>query len=397
MEPREVITYNLRAGADTSDRYYRDVSALAGRFLALAESRVGDVATAFRDSREVPEGLSFPEAYLDLLLMGLLLRRYSPQARALLPGAAPVLSSLSRLRQENTRLKPYADRVRGLLAPLLFRRSRDDAPAAPGLRDLDPLMRWLSAAGDYDEEVRRLRPWRAFLAAKGEAAASEAMGHAVALADSFRQFAEGSMAAYVPNAERFRARARRFGREDALLRDRSTEEYYLGMVASELLSHAFREAFLATERKAVILPPCMRAHNDDSCKAKETPHGARCAACEPACRVNEITRLGARLGFGVFIIPDDLAFSKSGEARGSLGVVGVSCVLTNYPGGWKTKRLGVPSQGILLDYCGCKFHWHKPGFPTDINAGRLLAVLGFPPDGDQAAPSASSAQRTAEA
>ena len=397
MEPREVLTYYLRAGGDNSDRYYQDVSILAGDFLTLAESQVGDVAAAFRESQEPSERLSLAGTYLDLLVMGLLLRRYSAQARALLPGAAPLLSYLSRLRQDNARLKPYVDRLRGLLAPVLFRRSRDGAPETPSLRDLSTLMGWLSAGGDYDEEVRRLRVWRTFLAPKPEAAASEVMSRALALAASFCRRAGESMAAYVPNAELFRGHARRFGREDALLLDRSTEEYYLGMLASEVLSRTFREAFVATERKIVILPPCMRAHNDDSCQAKDTPYGARCAACEPACRVNEITRLGAKHGFGVFIIPDDLAFSKSGQARGSLGVVGVSCVLTNYPGGWKTKRLGVPSQGVLLDYCGCKFHWHKPGFPTDINVGRLLAVLGFPPDGDAPVNPASQAERATEA
>jgi hypothetical protein len=30
--------------------------------------------------------------------------------------------------------------------------------------------------------------------------------------------------------------------------------------------------------------------------------------------------------------------------------------------------------GVLLDYCGCRYHWHKAGIPTDINFDQLLQV-----------------------
>jgi hypothetical protein len=39
------------------------------------------------------------------------------------------------------------------------------------------------------------------------------------------------------------------------------------------------------------------------------------------------------------------------------------------------KRLYVPAQGLLLDYCGCKWHWHKDGIPTDINFNQLLRLM----------------------
>ena len=58
-----------------------------------------------------------------------------------------------------------------------------------------------------------------------------------------------------------------------------------------------------------------------------------------------------------------------------VGLVGISCVLTNAPGGWETQELGVPAQGVLLDYCGCRYHWHRDGIPTDINFDYLLQVL----------------------
>jgi hypothetical protein len=134
-----------------------------------------------------------------------------------------------------------------------------------------------------------------------------------------------------------------------------------------------------TSTKIVILPPCMKAKRDEACQATPSPYGERCANCTPGCRVNQLTRLSEKHGFQVFIMPDELkTFSGGGRdasGRHSIGLVGVSCPLTNAAGGWEMQRLGVPAQGLLLDYCGCSYHWHKDGIPTDINFGQLLRLL----------------------
>ncbi|MBN1304969.1 MAG: hypothetical protein JXA13_11090 [Anaerolineales bacterium] len=60
------------------------------------------------------------------------------------------------------------------------------------------------------------------------------------------------------------------------------------------------------------------------------------------------------------------------------GIVGISCPLTNVSGGWETKTMGLPAQGLLLDYCGCPWHWEldSQGFPTAINLRQLLKLIG---------------------
>ena len=57
--------------------------------------------------------------------------------------------------------------------------------------------------------------------------------------------------------------------------------------------------------------------------------------------------------------------------------MGIACVSHLISGGWKAKSLGMPPQCVLLDYCGCRKHWHERGIPTDINFGRLLEILGI--------------------
>lgn len=59
------------------------------------------------------------------------------------------------------------------------------------------------------------------------------------------------------------------------------------------------------------------------------------------------------------------------------GIVGVSCPLTNVTGGWETRALGIPAQAVLLDYCGCSWHWRPgEGIMTDINLRQLLRTVG---------------------
>jgi hypothetical protein len=77
------------------------------------------------------------------------------------------------------------------------------------------------------------------------------------------------------------------------------------------------------------------------------------------------------------MIPDELRVFGAGEKKTGVGVVGVSCALTNWSGGWDTDGLGIPAQGVLLDYVGCKYHWDENGIPTDTNVHKLQEVLGI--------------------
>jgi hypothetical protein len=103
-------------------------------------------------------------------------------------------------------------------------------------------------------------------------------------------------------------------------------------------------------------------------------------ACTPSCRVHQLTKLGEKHGFSVMVMPHDMkVFSKNGDQSaksGPTGIVGISCPLTNTAGGWEMKSVGVPAQGVLLDYCGCPWHWHEDGITTDINFKQLLRVVG---------------------
>ncbi|MEK7786437.1 MAG: DUF116 domain-containing protein, partial [Chloroflexota bacterium] len=242
--------------------------------------------------------------------------------------------------------------------------------------DVERLITWLKA-NDDTAHAKRLAQWQNYFASLSPHPARQAIAHSLALADSFAEASLGGLGKYTAGVESFLAESAPLYRRryDAELVSRSRLEYHLGLLGAEVLSRAYRQRFLAAKRKIVIVPPCMRAQPEEKCKAIQTPFGAKCQACTPSCRVHQITKLGEKRGFEVYIIPDELRVFGSGAGDGSLGVVGVACALTNWGGGWEADSMGIPAQGLLLDYVGCKYHWDEKGIPTDTNLRKLEEIV----------------------
>jgi hypothetical protein len=379
----EIITYSLRNGQQRSDQYYEDVAAFTDEALLEAASRIQTLVGAFSTQRQAPR--TFSEYALELLTLGVLWRTYASAALGLGMIPRQVLAGLVRLRQRGGRLKPGIDSMRGVVGRLFLTSNGryPTKPPEPTLEHLERLLGWLSASDTFSQEIKRLRPWRDFLAGQSPNQALENLETIIAFAAWFEEQAETALGRYTPHVERFLVETHpgyRW-REDAIFCGRRRVEYHLNMVGTEILNRAFRAGFLSAPRKVVLAPPCMQARPEGECQAQLTPFGSRCAACTASCRVHQLTRLGEKCGFGVFIMPHELSVFSDGAVEpleaDAVGIVGVSCPLTNASGGWETRDLGLPAQGVLLDYCGCPWHWHKEGIPTDINFVQLLKVLGI--------------------
>ncbi len=384
----EIITYSLRKNQAKSDGYYDAVAGFTDAVLAEAQDRLSPLVKAFCAHAQAAEGKatrSWPEYVFELLTLGVVWHVYAGRAPGVAQAPRQVLAGLVRLRRQGGWIKSVADWARGVLSAL-FLLPNVHSPkesALPTLERLDQLLGWLTATDNFKQEVARLRAWQRFWAGLPVEEAIQNLAAVIAFASWFQAQSEAVLGCYTPNVERFLAQTHpgyRW-REDYTFCGRQPVEYHLNMVGTEILNRAFRQAFLASALKIVIVPPCMRARPEGECQAQVTPHGARCVGCTPGCRVNQVTRLGEKHGFTVLIMPDELSVFSGGAVKPAVseqvGVVGVSCVLTNAPGGWETQELGVPAQGVLLDYCGCIWHWHKKGIPTDINVGQLLRVMGI--------------------
>lgn len=387
---RPVITYSLRNGRERSDLYYHDIAAFVDEVLEEGHAHFGSLIHAFAafqsaSERETPRTPA--EHLYELLTLGVLWQVYAEDALGLDAIPRWLLAGLARLRERSDWLKPGADWLRGIVQTL-FQSSNQRDVAEPPLTGalLDKLLSWLAATGVFEEEVKRLTNWRDFLAGQAAEQGSANLAAALGFAAWFEVRSAQALGRYTQRVDQFLSEsdARYRWRADGVFCRRKRIEYHLAMTGIEILNRAFRDDFLHTGRKIALVPPCMRAQSEEHCQARITPFGAQCAHCTPGCRVHQITCLGDKAGFDVFILPDQLSVFSTEPTRAEkmhgVGIVGVSCVLTNPAGGWETRALNVPAQGVPLDYCGCQWHWHKEGIPTDVNLSQLIRVLGLPED-----------------
>jgi uncharacterized protein len=365
-----IITYCLKPATSNSDEYHCAISDFADSWLAASIPQVTDLIHGFRRYRR-ERGVSDrsdAEYAFELLSMGVLLREHG-RAAARLPGPmARLLAWLVEIQNRRPRLEKPIKRLRGWLGWAVSCIPFPERTADP----IGLLLAWLSADGESVKH-QRLAEWHAWFQSTSS---PSTIPQLAALARNFAASSLTVLGKYTENVDHFlSSEAPSYRRRyDARLVSRTRLEYHLAMLGTEILNRAYRQRFLATGRKVVILPPCMCAPAE-ACQARETPFGAQCQACTPGCRVHQITKLGEKLGFAVTMIPDDVKVFDSQSKAGPTGLVGVSCALTNWNGGWDADGAGIPAQGLLLDYAGCKYHWDPKGIPTDTNLKRLQEIL----------------------
>jgi hypothetical protein len=370
---QRIITYSLKIDGTNSDEYYRTISAFADSWLAQTMPKAQDLVAGFREYQQSrgETDRSDAEYTFELLALGVLIREHSKEASSMPGWIERLMHWLVEIQNRQPRTEKVIKALRGWLGWLADQKSgKEISDDIVGL-----IITWLGA-NDETAKEKRFKQWQEYFNAKWDSFTPIAVSLCLKLADEFTNASQETLGKYTENVEHFLSEeAPKYRRRyDARLVSSSRPEYHLGMLGTEILNRAYRQRFLSTKRKMVIVPPCMCAPAE-KCKAVETPFGAKCQACTPTCRVNQITKLGEKRGFSVTMIPDDVNTFGSGKDVESIGLVGVSCALTNWNGGWDAGSLGIPAQGMLLDYVGCKFHWDKAGFPTDTNLKRLQEIL----------------------
>jgi len=167
-------------------------------------------------------------------------------------------------------------------------------------------------------------------------------------------------------------------REDVIFCGKEEVEYHLNMVGSEIINWGFQASYEKTEKKVLLVPACMQAHNGVECKAAHNELDIKCTLCNSNCRISQLTKLGRKNNFDVFIVPHSSNFTKwlkKWENSKRTGLVAVACLLNLVPGGYEMRELNIPAQCVLLDFCGCQKHWDKEGIETEINEEQLLKLI----------------------
>jgi uncharacterized protein len=197
------------------------------------------------------------------------------------------------------------------------------------------------------------------------------------LADRFLELAEAEVGRAFARVPAFVARARsEAGRDDEYYRRTTRERYLVELLACVVMCRQHWPEFVRRRDTVLILPDCLRRQGS-ACKRKRTRYGTRCTACDRECAVCRMTVAAARHGAAAYF--SDMEHEKQFRAlmRGpyrELSVLGVACIWMLASGMRAAEGASVPSQGVLLNFCGCE-HWCDEPMVTDAVVEQVEAIL----------------------
>ncbi|WP_027624481.1 DUF116 domain-containing protein [Clostridium lundense] len=377
---KEIITYTLCNKDKNSNRYYEEVSIFTDEVISKIYNEANDWISDFKKfivKNNIEKLRSNVEYLLELLMLGVLWTCYINKAILLKNTPKNILIKLADLREKEN-MKKLSDFFRGVLETL-FLDKNSSHKVDYTLDNVKKLIQWLSATGEFKQEIKRLERWERFLSNKSEDEIKNFLLLIINLGEWFEIRSEEVLGIYTKNVNEFHnsTHKKHKWKEDYIYCGRKRVEYHLNMVGADILNRVYREEFLKTKEKRLLLPACMRL-NFHNCKAYRTENGYVCKNCTKSCKINEYTKLGEKYNFQTYIIPhESSAFTKKKIKEDYIGIIGVACALNLISGGWKAKELRFIPQCVLLDYCGCRNHWHEKGIVTDINSDRLLYIIGI--------------------
>ncbi len=164
-------------------------------------------------------------------------------------------------------------------------------------------------------------------------------------------------------------------RPDKYFRSTPKEMYLLEALYYKIFDTAYLEAFNEAKHTVIILPDCL-AIRGDKCKKKKKKFGDVCTHCTKICEVHKIMEFAEQYGIeGYFSkrkLTEQLTAIK--KKKKSLGVIGISCILTLASGMRSAREAEVPARGIFLNLTGCD-HWSEKAFPTETILEKIKAII----------------------
>lgn len=383
MQP---ITYSLNGTNGDVRQFYSLLGCTTDAILSKVHSYLHFEIEDYHNyiaRHRIEEARSFNEYALEAIMIGVYWRCYEVNAIKTPGWATQFLSGLYMLRKRSRMLKPSIDRIRGLLTARLLYHETDILRLEFTCSSLERLIRWLSATGEYNEEVRRLRNWLGYAQSLDPSALDHFLKKLYQFSVYFETTCAKALGEYTGNVSRFirQARTQYRNREDFGLANRREVEYHLNMVGAEILNRTLRAGFVRSRRKVLLLPTCMRAKSDSECSARANGLERKCVACSRECNIGKTTTDLRSCNVDVYIIPhssDFTRFLKKWKDVPDVALIGVACVLNLLLGGYEMLNLGIPSQCVFLNQCGCRKHWDSQGMPTTISIDQLMEIIGEP-------------------
>jgi hypothetical protein len=164
-------------------------------------------------------------------------------------------------------------------------------------------------------------------------------------------------------------------RDDHNFRRTPKHFYLIEALSYGIFDECNRDAFNQTKDTVIILPDCLSLMQS-RCERKKKKYGKICTRCVPNCQVNKIMEMAEGYGVEGYFSKRKLEkqLRKIKKAKPSLGVIGISCILTLAAGMRTARELGIPARGVFLNFTGCD-HWSEKPFSTETALSRIKVIL----------------------
>ncbi|MCE7697530.1 MAG: hypothetical protein K8E24_001275 [Methanobacterium paludis] len=233
--------YSLKSEAESSSEYYMEVSNFTDHVLSEAEFQIGCVIDDIDDyeTRSLRKPPSRDLMVFEALMIGVLWRAYIKRAVKLNCETQKLLATLSRKRNENEELKQVIDHDRGILATsVLLPEDTDGEIPELTSENLNKLLKWLEATGEFQEELKHLNSWINFLGSLNPQKFSSYLSKIFMFADWFEYTSSEVLGRYTCNLEEFvdENLEKHLWNEDIILFTRKRSEYHMNMFGAEVMS-----------------------------------------------------------------------------------------------------------------------------------------------------------------
>ena len=369
--------YNLKTHSSDPTKFYTDLSYFTDKVI---ETGMPTLLPLIEEFMEFSANKDFKrytphEHLMELLMAGLFWKNYYLFLSKKVFFYEPIFDKLYQWRKKYTQMKPQLDAVRGKLSYRILTQNRNHQ--IPLEERFKYLISWLNCSKEFNQELERLTIWEQFLNTKPTSFSLIFWNLTCDFADWFVLESAIHLSDYTENWEDFiiDTFSTYKKREDFIFCTRKPSEYYLNMVAAEIMNRSLKPAFSKTANKILLLPTCMT--KSPKCKAAKKGNNIICSHCNPECQVSKITLRLNKEGVNTVLIPHSSGFSeflKPWQNSSDTALIGVACVLNLITGGYEMQKLNIPSQCVFLDACGCKKHWLS-GEPTELNENQLLNVI----------------------
>jgi hypothetical protein len=161
----------------------------------------------------------------------------------------------------------------------------------------------------------------------------------------------------------------------------SREQYYLYMVEFELVNRVHQKAFLEADFRIALLPYCLSESRTD-CRASPDEIDNICRRCLKTCYINRVSKVLRDHQVSPYIWSRGSLkemFGKLAGKHGSIGVLGIACLVELIRGMRYCMKVGLPVMGIPLNANRCN-RWMDVFQDTSVDLGALERILDREPD-----------------